>query len=184
MKFFEDFALTNNEWIELEEEYGKLLNHQAWQLLKMNVKNNHTDEFEDISQEQRIAMYSAASYYKRQVYMEDCLQTSKEHVKDSLVIGIVEELDLLWTNRTRHGAGKVVFGDYQQELLEQIVRKYVPQEIRPNKKTPLNIDAKFITYCKAVTWNSKKSLGKKITREKTWRSGLVSFSSFDYLQAV
>jgi len=30
-------------------------------------------------------------------------------------------------------------------------------------------------------WNQQRSMGKKITREKPLRAGMVSLSSFDYL---
>jgi hypothetical protein len=43
------------------------------------------------------------------------------------------------------------------------------------------MDSKFATYCKAITWNAQKSLGKKITREKSIRTGMVSLSEYDYL---
>ena len=43
-----------------------------------------------------------------------------------------------------------------------------------------SIDTKFSTYCKAIVWNGQKSLGKKITREKSVRNGVVSLSEFDH----
>jgi len=54
---------------------------------------------------------------------------------------------------------------------------------RPDRFAPLSIDSKFATYCKAIVWNGQKSMGKKITREKSIRSGMVSLSEFDYLQS-
>jgi hypothetical protein len=94
---------------------------------------------------------------------------------------LIEELWFLWKNKTRHGANRQKFGDYQEMLLEKLLRKYVAKNKRPVRNKPLVIDQKFITYCKNITWNEQKRMGKKITREKTWRSGLVSLSSFDYL---
>ena len=95
---------------------------------------------------------------------------------------IVQELESLWANRTRHGANRQKFGVFQEQLLQKIVRKIVPASERPDKKDNLKIDAKFSTYCKAIVWNGQKSMGKKITREKSIRSGQVSLSEFDYLQ--
>lgn len=63
------------------------------------------------------------------------------------------------------------------------MEKYVPKDRRPAKDRPLSIDEKFTTYAKQIVWNSQKSLGKQITREKSWRTGLVSLSEFDYLGA-
>jgi len=62
-----------------------------------------------------------------------------------------------------------------------LVKCLVPIKKRPSKKTPLLMDTKFITYCKAITWNAQKALGKKITREKSIRTGMVSLSEYDYL---
>jgi len=62
------------------------------------------------------------------------------------------------------------------------IEKFVPKEEKPDKEAALKIDSKFATYCKAIVWNGQKSMGKKITREKSIRSGMVSLSEFDYLQ--
>jgi hypothetical protein len=66
-------------------------------------------------------------------------------------------------------------------MLFAIVKKHVCKANRPDRAEPLVLDSKFNTYCKAITWNAQKSIGKKITREKSWRTGLVSLSEFDYL---
>ena len=63
-----------------------------------------------------------------------------------------------------------------------MIEKFVPKEEKPDKEAALKIDSKFATYCKAIVWNGQKSMGKKITREKSIRSGMVSLSEFDYLQ--
>jgi hypothetical protein len=72
-------------------------------------------------------------------------------------------------------------GGKQELMLDSIVRSVVPRRKRPNRKAPLKIDTKFSTYCKAIVWNGQKSMGKKITREKSIRSGQVSLSEYDYL---
>jgi len=59
--------------------------------------------------------------------------------------------------------------------------KLVPDADRPDKCRHLRVDNKFATYCKAIAWNCQKNLGKKITRERHIRSGLVSLSQHDYL---
>jgi hypothetical protein len=69
----------------------------------------------------------------------------------------------------------------QEKILDRIINKFVPKEHRPKKDAPLKIDSKFTTYCKAIVWNGQKSMGKKITREKSIRSGMVSLSEFDFL---
>jgi len=177
----ERFRLTETEWAKLDELFGDLAHYQAWQLLKKNVKNNHTHDVEDIAQELRFSIIRAGCYYKRQVYLEECLATAKLYVTDPVVLQLVTRLDKLWQERTRHGANRQRFGEHQEQLLEKVIEEHVPERMRPSKDRPLQIDNKFTTYCKAITWNCQKSLGKKITREKSLRSGMVSLSEYDYL---
>ena len=113
--------------------------------------------------------------YRSQYNVTRTLQTACNHLESLL------ELERLWKDRTKHGAGRQNFGKKEEAALDDWVDKLVPSAIRPNKKAPLQIDRKFITYCKAVIWNKQKSLGKKITREKSIRSGIVSLSEYDYL---
>jgi hypothetical protein len=176
-----DFPITDVEYNELEFKFGKLTWHAAHELKKKNSKNNYTDDAEDIKQELQMSMLRAGSYYKRQIYVEKCFAVAKKYVKDVFLSRIISELENLWANRTRHGANKQKFGEYQEKLLYKIVRKIVPKKERPDKKERLKIDSKFATYCKAIVWNGQKSMGKKISREKTLRNGIVSLSEFDHL---
>lgn len=190
------YPITSDEYSVLEDKFGQLCHYQSWQLLKKNTRNNHTNEEDDIAQEMRLALIRSACYYKRQVYIEKCLNAIgyyvdtkpgedrkfKSTINDKFIAQIVEELANLWANRTRHGANRQKFGPYQENILFNIINKYVPKIDRPDRKSPLILDGKFNTYCKAITWNAQKSIGKKITREKSWRTGLVSLSEFDYLQ--
>lgn len=175
------FRINESEFNELEEKFGKLCWHAAHELKKKNSRNNYTDEPEDIKQELQMSMLRAGSYYKRQTYIEKCLNVSSKYAKDDFMKAIIRELENLWNNRTRHGANRQKFGKFQEQLLDKIVRQIVPKAERPDKKENLKIDSKFSTYCKAIVWNGQKSMGKKITREKTIRSGMVSLSEFDYL---
>ncbi len=175
------FPVTNDEFLILEDILGLLAEDVAWKLIKKNSRNNHTENQEDISQEIRMSMLTAGSYYKRQVYIEKCLDLCRSYSSDKFVKTIVKELINLWKNKTRHGANRQKFGPHQEKILDKITRKIVPLENRPSKKAPLRIDSKFKTYCKAIMWNRQKAMGKKITREKGIRGGLVSLSEFDYL---
>ncbi len=177
----ESFPVTSEEYKELEYEFGKLAKKASWELLRKNHKNNHTDEFDDINQELIMSMLRAGSYFKRQVYIEQCLEVAKNHAKDGFLLHILEELENLWNNRTRHGANRQKYGPLQEEMLERIVKKYVAKKYRPDKKSNLLIDKKFSTYCKTIVWNAQKSMGRKITREKSLRTGQVSLSDFEYL---
>ncbi len=175
------FPVSDDEYHKLDELFGDLAHYAAWQLVQKNVKNNHTDDQEDIAQEIRWASIRAGSYFKRQVYLEKCMVTCRKHVKDKVVVRVLEQLEHLWRNRTKHGANKQKFGEHQERILDDIVAKYVPIKDQPRKDTPLDFNRKFVTYCKAIIWNCQKSIGKKITREKVIRSGLVSLSEYDYL---
>lgn len=177
----EAFPITDSEWKMLDEMFGDLAHYAAWQLVQKNVKNNHTDDQEDIAQDIRWATIRAGSYFKRQVYLEDCMKTARQYVEDEVIIAVLDELEDLWKNRTKHGANKQKFGAHQENVLEDMVCRYVPPHHRPHKDAPLDINKKFTTYCKAIIWNCQKSLGKKITREKAIRSGIVSLSEYDYL---
>lgn len=175
------FPVSQEEYATLDEMLGRLAQDVAWKLVKKNSRNNHTEDQEDICQEVRISMLRACSYTKRQVYIEKCLGLCKNHAQDCFMKKIVKELSKLWDDRTRHGANRQKFGPHQEKLLDNLVKTLVPYNERPSKKDGLRIDSKFRTYCKAIMWNSQKAMGKKITREKTIRSGLVSLSEHDYL---
>jgi len=181
LQIAQEFPVTEDEYAELDKKFGKLAHKAAWQLIKKNNRTNHTDEQQDVVQNLRIAMLRAGSYYKRQVYIEDCFDKCEEHVEDEFIGEIVKELKNLWKNKTRHGANRQKYGPHQEEILEKIIKKHVPVTNRPRKDRPLRIDSKFGVYCKAITWNAQKSMGKKITREKSIRAGQVSLSEFDYL---
>jgi hypothetical protein len=176
-----DWKITNEEYNMLNDKFGDLAEYAAWELFKKNSRNNHTDEQSDIAQELRIALIRAGSYYKRQIYIEACFKICMKYAKDEFIIMLLESLENLWLNKTRHGANRQKFGLYQEELLYKLTKKLVPKSKRPNKDALLKIDTKFTTYCKAITWNAQKSMGKKITREKGIRSGQISISEFDHL---
>lgn len=177
----DSFPITRDEFSELDMKFGKLCYFAAHQLRKKNTRNNCTEDIEDINQELQFSLIRAGSYYKRQVYIERCLFLAKKYAKDIFVKALVRELETLWNNRTRHGANRQKFGKYQERILRRIVRAIVPKDKRPRRTEPLRIDSKFETYCKAILWNSQKSMGKRITREKSIRSGQVSLSEHEYL---
>jgi len=177
------FPITEREYDMLNVKFGNLCHYAAWQLKKKNSRNNQTNDPDDDVQELRIALIRAGSYYKRQTYIEECFEVLGKHVKDRFIKRVVRQLKQLWTDRRRHGANRQKFGEFQELILARLVKKYVPKAERPDRVKILTIDPKFCTYCKQIIWNAQKSLGKKITREKSWRTGLVSLSEYDYLAA-
>lgn len=176
-----NFPITENEYKVLDREFGKLCYHAAWELKRKNLKNSHTNDPDDDVQELRIALIRAGSYYKRQTYIESCFEALETSIKDKFILKLFEELKQLWSDRRKHGANRQKFGAYQQIILDNLVSTYVPENSRPNKEQLINVDLKFVKYCKQIIWNAQKNLGKKITREKSIRTGLVSLSDFDYL---
>lgn len=177
----EEYPISASEYFELNEKFGKLCEYQAWQLYKKNSRNNHNLDQEDIAQDLRLALVEAGSYFKRQVYIESCLQLCQSYVKDDFMRDLVNQLLHLWENKTRHGANRQMFGPLQEKILDKLTCQLVPKDERPSKCKKLEITPKFSTYCKAITWNRLKCIGKKITREKPLRKGQVSLSEFDYL---
>lgn len=181
IKGYDPFAVTNDEYLLLEKQFGDLCYFAAWQLMRKNIKNNHTEDIDDIMQQLNMAVVRAGRYYKRQVYIETCLEEAEKYASDRFLKKVVKELKHLWANKTKHGANKQKFGPHQEKLLEDIIQRCVPEKHRPDPCAALRIDKKFHTYCKAIAWNAQKSLGRKISRERTIRSGQVSLSEFDYL---
>lgn len=177
------FPITESEFELLDDKFGKLCYYAACQLKKNNTQHYGSKEAfsEDDVQELKIALMRAGSYYKRQTYIERCFQSLDKHVQDRFIKTMVVQLKSLWTDRRRHGASRQKFGEFQERILDKLVMKYVPEKERPCKNAPLKMDSKFSTYCKQIMWNELKSLGKKITKEKSWRTNLVSLSEFDYL---
>lgn len=176
------YRISEDEFKELESRFGKLCWHAAHDLKRKNSRNNYTDDPEDINQELQLSMLRAGSYYKRQVYIEKCLSVADKYAKDSFVNSVVVELRNLWDNRTKHGANRQKFGKHQEQILQRVVNRLVPKAEQPDQNAALKIDSKFSTYCKSIVWNSEKSMGKKITREKSIRSGQVSLSEYDFAE--
>jgi hypothetical protein len=178
------WRISEEEYATLDEMFGRLAHKQAWDLKRRNVNNNVIEEQDDVVQDIRIALLRAGSYYKRQTYIEASFEVLDKFAEDSFVKMLMCELKYLWKNKTRHGANRQKFGDYQEAILDRLLKRYVPAKVRPSKRKSLVFDSKFSTYCKQISWNEQKRLGKKITREKSWRTGLVSLSSYDYLGVV
>lgn len=72
----------------------------------------------------------------------------------------------------------------KKKILYKLLLNNVPKKEHPNRLNKLKIDAKFSTYCKQITWNEQKTMGKKITREKNIRENSVSLSEYDFMISV
>jgi hypothetical protein len=176
-----NFPITSEEYKNLEKKFGQLCYYAAWQLTRKNSNNNHQCDLDDFQQELMLAVLRAGSYYKRQVYIDTSLSSLSDKKLDKVADVILNELFDLWKNRTRHGANRQKFGDYQEKILDNLCEGYLQPSDMPDKSRSLIFDTKFFTYCKQIVWNAQRNLGKKITREKPIRSGQVSLSDHDYL---
>jgi hypothetical protein len=184
LSVFKNFPVSNDEYIKLDKKFGQLCYYASWQLIRKNSANNHQFDLEDVSQELMVAVLRAASYYKRQVYIDSSLTALQSAKLDKTSKFILKELENLWKNRTRHGASRQKFGDYQEQILKDFCKKFLPANLIPPVDRPLIMETKFLTYCKQILWNATKHLGRKISREKPLRAGQVSLSDHDYLSSI
>lgn len=178
------WKVTPDEFTKLDKAFGQLCYYAAWQLARKNTKNNHQNDLEDFYQELVFSLLRAGSYTKRQIYIEASLEAVAKHAQDSFCQKLIAKLQDLWENRTRHGANRQKFGPRQERMLEKLLNKVVPADERPSKDRPLEIDPKFSRYCKQIVWNQQRSMGKKITREKPLRVGMVSLSEYSFLSST
>lgn len=181
LKLISRFKVTDKEWLMLEKSFGKLCVFQTNDFLSRNTKTNHTDDYEDVLQEAKQAVLIAALYHKRQTYIKKCIDVLCEYEMDKNDSTIFEKLKNDWENKTKHGAKRQRFGIKQEISLDNLVQKYVPNDKKPDPKSELEVDFKFAKYCKQISWNRLKTMGKKITKERSIRSGSVSINEFDYV---
>jgi hypothetical protein len=182
-RIFDTFRLTNAEYEELDNKFNRLCYKIFSELKRKNSRNNYTEDLDDVMQDLRISLVRAGCYYKRQTYLEDCMASCRKNLTNHFLLMILTELEDLWLKRTCHGANRQKFGEHQEKALELLVQTLHPNH-RPNKNRGLQLDGKFSTYCKAIAWNCEKNIGKKITRERVIRGGLVSLSEHDFLASV
>lgn len=181
LNIFKNFPISADEYLLLEKKFGQLCYYASWQLTRKNSTNNHQYDLEDFKQELMFSVLRAGSYYKRQVYIDGCFSALLKTELPSFAKLVLNQLIDLWHNRTRHGANRQKFGDYQEEILKKMCGAYLSEDEVPNVNKKLVFETKFATYCKQIIWNAQRNLGKKITREKPLRSGQVSLSDHDYL---
>lgn len=180
---FDTFRLSNAEYEELDNKFKRLCYKIFSELKRKNSRNNYTEDLDDVMQDLRISLVRAGCYYKRQTYLEDCMKACRLHIQDRFLLSVLDELEELWDNRTHHGANRQKFGEHQEKMLESLVQTLHSRD-RPDKYRDLQVDSKFSTYCKSIAWNCQKNIGKKITRERVIRGGLVSLSENDFLAST
>ena len=57
---FDTFPITEEEYVTLDKDFGKLTHYASWQLIRKNSRNNYTDDESDINQELVIALLSCS----------------------------------------------------------------------------------------------------------------------------
>ncbi len=181
LSYLSPFKLTDDEWKQIYNRFWKLGRHQARSLLNGNLKGSHTEDQEDIEQEMFQSMITAAMYHKRQCFIDYCFKSIRKHVKDENVLTKAKELENIWNKKTVKGMVRKKFGINQEKTLYKLVNQHIPQEVRPSPTDPFTFDQNFDKYCKNITWNRIKNIGRKITKERSLRSGMASLSSFNYL---
>jgi len=178
---FHNFRLTDEEYAELYVKFNNLSKFASWELIRRNIRNNYTEELEDIEQDLMLSIIRAGVYYKRQTYIQSCLKLARRYANNDFTRGLIRTLRNLWKNRKRHGAHRQRFGELQEEILECLVQNIVPAEELPDKGKRLIVDDEFSNYLKSICWNQQKNIGKKITKERAIRSGMASISEHSFL---
>lgn len=178
MKIFKDYAVTNEEFSQIQSQYGNLVHFASWSFLGGNSLNNHTEDIEDLQQALSMSLVKAGMYYKRQSYIIKGFIVLEEYLLNDEKL---KRLKRLWDNRRKHGAYKQTFGPTEEDELDKLLEEYIPEEKRPSKKAALVLDDKFTIYLKSIMWNEKKCIGKKTTREISIRKGCVSISEHSNL---
>lgn len=177
------YRITNSEYDVLSKKLDSYAKWAAWRLIKRNTKTSHTDDWEDVYQRVLWAIVRAGAYYKRQTYIEKCFILLNEYTEDEFTKMVINELEDLWKSRKRHGANKQKFGFFQENLLDKMVKSFVPKEFQPNKNSLLVFNKEFDKYCKSIICNELRSLGKSISKEKPFRDVFVSLDKFDFIMS-
>ena len=166
------FHLTNEEFAAIEEKFGKLIYFQAHNLQNRNLDSNIS--YSDITQEIWMSACQAVSYYKRQVYINNCFKVLEKYKIGGNIMCNTKDLKSRWKNRKHHGAGRSTFSKVQEQQIDALMSLNIPLKDRPNKSEKLKMDSDFSVYFKAVTWNSTKKVGRELTKIKQF--GFVAFS--------
>lgn len=175
---FKKFPILDAEYVDVEKQFDKLCCAIAWDLQKKNRNNNCNveTEIEDVIQEIRIAVLEAMCYHKRQIYIDSSFVVALKYCMNADVRTELLNIYDIWQNRKEHGTNRPKFEKQHEDLLEKIVMEYVPDKMLPNKNKPIKIDTEFKNYCKSIAWNRQKSIGRKITKERVIKKGIVSLS--------
>ena len=189
------YPVTDAEFEVLDEKYGKLCWFAASKLASANRKSE--EDLQDFHSEILIGMFRAGSYYKRQTFIESTFKyLDKSRVfMSSEDLADLNLLQKMWYQR------KAYFTEIHEVLIREVLGKYTdaleektpsdkePLEFNPaNQKTYVNANGEtkkvnpFEVYCKAIIWNTKKSLGQAISKENEHKCKEVSLDEWNFLE--
>jgi len=135
------------------------------------------EDLQDYHSEISIGMFRAASYYKRQTFIENVFNFFSNS-------DILQNDDLIKFNKLKKKwEKKSSFLEPDEDSLIDILEKYknyCPNA--PNYNSPLKFDNKFNIYCKAIIWNTSKSLGQHISKENKHKNREISLDEWKFLE--
>jgi len=171
------YPITNQEFEVLEEKYGKLCWYAATNLAFTNGKSEEDRQY--FHSEILIGIFRAGSYYKRQTFIENVfeyLDKYKDEMESSDIFNL-EKLKDTWKHKAN-------FTETHEIIIREILKKYenISKEECPKDNFSLIFDDKFEIYCKAIIWNTKKSLGQAISKDNENRRKEVSFDDCQFLE--
>ena len=180
------YSISNDEYKILEEKYDKLCWFAANKLTYSNKKSE--EDLQDYHSDIQIGMFRAGSYYKRQCFLEAVFSYMK-YCKLFMEPKEIEELTALKSMWSSHKT-RSSFGITQEDQLIILLKKYEGVASKPNGakieipniNTTLKFDRNFEVYCKAIIWNTKKSLGQQISKENADRNNEISLSEWEFLE--
>lgn len=177
------YRITDKEYNLLHEKFGKLCWFAA---SKLTASNRRSDEdLQDYHSEIVLGMFRAGSYYKRQVFIEnvfDYLRSCKKYM-------CADDIDMLAGFQNKWKKKSEFLETDENELVLFLERfKIYNDDINrsgpcyPNQNSQLKIDNKFKVYCKAIIWNTTKSLGQHISKENETKMKEVSLDEWSFLE--
>lgn len=171
------YPITNEEFEVLEKKYGKLCWFAASKLASSNKKSE--EDLQDFHSEILIGMFRAGSYYKRQTFIENVL----EYLNKCRVYMSAEDLTSL-KMLIKTWDRKADFTEIHEVIIRDILAKYQDAiaDKTPSDTFTLQFNEKFEVYCKAIIWNTKKSLGQSISKENEHRCQEVSLDEWGFLE--
>lgn len=178
------YPISTKEYKSLDEKYGKLCWYAA-QKLTSSIRRG-CEDLDDFHSEIVIGMCRAGSYYKRQIYIEGLFKFFEQRdLQDYISCGDQYKLETIqnkWTNK------KSSFQETDENELIALSKKYtgiVKQKqcgSLPKQIQPLTFSQKFQIYCKAIIWNTCKSLGQQINKENMHRCAEISLDEWGFLE--